>query len=140
MNRLPDKPSELLLLALTDLEMCENDPRYEIYMGNWHAPNGRCRVCAAGAVMAKSLGAPPRDIWGPEDFDEDTERKLRAIDFFRTGAVWDALNWMGITPPKALPDMSNNECGWASWASYDDRTNWKIYMQSLIGILQAEGL
>ena len=53
---LPDKPSELIRLALSDLEKCEGDSRYEVDMNEWHVPTQKghvCYVCLAGSVMAK---------------------------------------------------------------------------------------
>lgn len=99
MKTLPDKPSELIDLALHDLELCEKDPRYEIDMQDWHNPqgeNGRCAVCFAGATLAKSLDVTPSELKEPPDFDEDTEAKLGALNEFRTGDVQDGLDLMGI--------------------------------------------
>ena len=53
------KPSELIRLALKDLEACEKDPDYEINMNVWHKPVGdQCMVCLAGAVMAQTFEMP----------------------------------------------------------------------------------
>lgn len=62
MTQLPDKPSELIRLAVADLERAEASPDYIIDMGCWHEPipNGLCAVCFAGAVIAGTLGAHPR--------------------------------------------------------------------------------
>ena len=56
MSELPDKPSELIRLALADLRKCEADPRYLIDMAQWHRPvtSELCHVCLAGAVMART--------------------------------------------------------------------------------------
>lgn len=35
---LPDKPSELIRLAIKDLETCEASEKYAIFMGAWHEP------------------------------------------------------------------------------------------------------
>ena len=72
MNRLPDKPSELIRTSIRDLVLCELDPKYEIDMADWHVPYftdeacdnddwsdanvKTCNVCLAGAVMSKTLG------------------------------------------------------------------------------------
>ena len=96
MSELPDKPSELIRLALADLRKCEADPRYVIDMAEWHRPvtSELCSVCLAGSVMARSLG---RDIWidlVPSTFESDTRNKLHALDYFRSGHVGLALATM----------------------------------------------
>lgn len=66
---LPDPPSSLIRLAVTDLELVEVDDKYNIDMyETWHTPAFKenadnfdeddvvsCTVCFAGSVMAKSL-------------------------------------------------------------------------------------
>lgn len=114
MTTLPDKPSELIRVALVDLEKCEADPRYLINMGSWHSPtcdtddcescardrkaankpNGRCYVCLAGAVMAQSLDTSPRKAGYPGSFAEAA--KLRALNDFRVGSVLSGLQEMGL--------------------------------------------
>lgn len=92
---LPDKPSELILLALEDLEKTEKDGRYRIDMRVYHAlmdPGMVCSVCLAGAVIAQRL-APDCDdlILTPLDFGGVNERKLEALNEFRMGSVEDGL-------------------------------------------------
>lgn len=54
------KPSQLLRLAVEDAKLCEQDDRYYLDMDYWHeAKDGLCRVCMAGAVMAKTQGVDP---------------------------------------------------------------------------------
>ena len=95
---LPNKPSELILLALQDLKSAEASEKYEIEMGNWHFPPNLisyfsseveippCQVCFAGSVMAFSLEADINRYYEPNDFPGE-ERKLRSLDEFRTGHV-----------------------------------------------------
>ena len=66
MRNLPNKPSELLIVARDDLEKCIADG-YFVRMGQWLSMlDGTCSVCLAGAVMAKSLGIHPQDkVIGP---------------------------------------------------------------------------
>lgn len=95
LNRLPDKPSELIRLALADLKKVESDPRYEIAMAvTWHEPQEEertCLVCLAGAVMAEELGLSPEEDRGPSYFDTDTTLKLLALNSFRLGNIDTAL-------------------------------------------------
>jgi hypothetical protein len=103
MNTLPDKPSDLLEVALRDLEAVEQDPKYRVRMDVWHEPakhiNDPCQVCLAGAVMAKSLETSNLVRRWPCDFsDKDTLRKLRALDDMRVGAVSEALERLDLPP------------------------------------------
>lgn len=107
-KKLPDLPSKLLRLAINDLALILKDPNYKLNMSTWHASlpfstsstligaslsdKKICEVCLAGAVMAKSLGAPILSSLEPNDFIVgDVERKLCAIDSFRTGHVKEAF-------------------------------------------------
>ncbi len=86
MKTLPDKPSELITLALNDLLKVEKDKRYKIDMDTWHTPNGKCAICLAGAVMAKSLGADIHMSSTPAYAGSNTN-KLCALEWFRLGVV-----------------------------------------------------
>lgn len=62
-TQLPDKPSELIRLALKDLRKTERQFwKYKIDMDIWHSGKtstlSRCSVCLAGAVMAQTLKTP----------------------------------------------------------------------------------
>ena len=56
---LPDKLTDLLELALSDLKKVADSPKYYIHMERYYngSRTGPCMVCFAGAVMAKSLNA-----------------------------------------------------------------------------------
>ena len=94
--KLPDRPSELIRLALADLALCAADPNYRIDMYEWHNPqdDGVCQVCLAGAVMAKSLNAPPAAELYSSDFPEN-RKKIKALDAFQEGLVCGALAYLG---------------------------------------------
>ena len=91
---LPNQPSELIRLALDDLDWLSSSSQYTIDMGAWHRPeqDGTCHICLAGAVMARSLGADRHWIYDPDDYKAE---KLRALDCFRRGAVRAGLDEMG---------------------------------------------
>ena len=95
---LPDQPSELLKLALNDLIQVENDPRYDINMGEWHYPRETaCSVCLAGAVMAGTLDADPGEELSPEDFEQSNDAwKLYALDSARWGDWDEFLKELGL--------------------------------------------
>ena len=104
MKKLPDKPSELIELALADLEKVEKLPEvYDVYMPRWHRPSaGKCMVCLAGAVLAQTLSTDPKkniELSGSLDesgLDKDTWRKLRSLDDFRCGRIGEGLYEMGL--------------------------------------------
>ena len=96
MANLPDKPSELIRVALADLRKVEAMPKvYRINMEDWWFAGTNdeagCSVCLAGAVMAETLGAPRDDGASPSDFPNGLRGKLLALDSFRQGEVLSGL-------------------------------------------------
>lgn len=147
---LPDKPSELLILAMQDLEWVEGNKDYIIDMDNWHRPvdwvGGKvCEVCLAGSVMARTLEIPAQARTDPSDFSDGLQNKLLAINGFRTGTMRDGLRFF-YRDYDAIPDSLCNlfsiddQTALDYSSSANDRTEWKNCMYDLIGILQAEGL
>lgn len=39
MKKLPNNPSDLIMLALKDLVLIEKNKKYTVNMGAWHTPN-----------------------------------------------------------------------------------------------------
>jgi hypothetical protein len=107
-KKLPNKPSKLIRAALEDLAACEADPRYKVTMkACWHTPvDGKCKVCLAGAVMAKRLYAPSdRDITTLNyAYDPHTRKRLLALDDFRSGNIRAGLNHCLIPVEFKFPD------------------------------------
>jgi hypothetical protein len=100
------KPSELLRLAIGDLEKVEAMPEtYKVNMGAWHdkANREQCHVCLAGAVMAMTLHVPPDEDSSPGHFTECAGH-LHALNHFRVGNVESGLNSMCITRPSSCTD------------------------------------
>lgn len=142
---LPDKPSALIRLALSDLAKCEADPKYIVDMCFWYAPYvSDCRVCLAGAVMAHSLadvtqkviekngeqGDESQEIF-PQDFNE--QGKLAALNYFRVGSIEEGLRAMRIfsDPPFVSHDI----------VSYDiDPEQFRADMHLLADDLERAGL
>lgn len=98
MKTLPNKPSELIRIALADLRECEADPNYDIHMSSWHQFNNvtrKCQVCLAGAVIAKTFDLPIKKAISPSDFElsggERTSFKLYALDQIREGKIYDGV-------------------------------------------------
>lgn len=62
------KPSDLILIALKDMEKVEKNPKYKIDQGKWHDPNKnktKCSVCFAGSVMAMTYKLKPTEYYVP---------------------------------------------------------------------------
>ena len=101
MKTLPNKLSDLLELALSDLEKCHKDKRYKLNMDTWHAKNNfnnekLCRVCMAGAVMAKTLNVGIDEIRNLDSFYFETRDKIMAIDELRQGLFLSACDSLSI--------------------------------------------
>jgi hypothetical protein len=145
-TKLPDKPSELLMVAMIDLEAIQNSPQYRLNMGEWHTPtpDGFCEVCFGGSVMAKSLNFGPGVNAHPLlTNDAILDRKLRALDAFRCGDLNLAFSYLHI----AMPAFTISEDHQENTAIFGDLMNlskdhieeWKLHMQDMIGVLEAEG-
>lgn len=94
---LPEKPSELIRVALADLDKIEKTPGYEIVMSDWHVPfGGRCEVCLAGAVIASQRPTLKNEDLQPYHFPPATCGALEALNQFRMGFIEDGLCDMGI--------------------------------------------
>ncbi len=95
---LPYIPSELITIALEDLEWVEKNRRYAVKMNHWHSPlkrgwffNTPCKVCLAGAVMAHSLGIETDMSKSPSFFPTKYSEPLYAIDRLRCGDLSGAF-------------------------------------------------
>ena len=137
---LPDKPSELIRLALHDLELCEQDDRYSINMGHWHAPSkNKCYVCLGGSVMAKSLNADILKDLRPLDCNDKTEAKLLALDEFITGYIYDGIK---LLRPESFKHMRfDNLSDKRDIIPYEENPEeFKQQMHQLADDLEREGL
>ena len=133
---LPDKPSELIRVALKDLEAVEASDKYGVSMVLWHAQEkrgGPCFVCLAGAVMAARLGASPNEDLGPEDFPAGVSGKLQALDAFREGHVNVGFMMMGLSPPADWPHREMSLYG-------EDAQAFKTDLRQLANDLEEVGL
>ena len=92
---LPNKPSDLLQMALDDTIKAYEHPDYLLNMDEWHHPslNRPCSVCMAGAIMAFGLGA--KNAATPSCFPEWFSHLL-AIDEFRTNNLDSAFCELGL--------------------------------------------
>ena len=138
MIALPDKLSELIELAIHDLQAVEKDRRYVVNMCYWHMPmDGVCEVCLAGAVMAGTLGVSPLSLVDDPcaEFTESVSRKLLALEAVRKGMVIDALSFLrkpGRMPVAAL---------WVDPPTYScDRDGFFAALRGIAETLRKEGL
>ena len=132
--KLPDKLSDLMVLALKDLAKCErNKKKFKIKMGTWFTPNGKCAVCFAGSVMAQSCGVGSKREVFPGDFDVDTNNKLIALDAVRAGYVGSALDDLGRSLPPGLT-------GQYPVVEYHHGPKvWRKQMETIAALLKAAG-
>lgn len=128
---LPRVPSALLRIAVADCMLVELMPDRVLDMGVYFVQAGartRCRVCMAGAVMDRRLGAGESDcsVALPSYFPEN-EAQLRAIDSLRKGDLEGACYALGPLPflqasarayTAAIIADFNHELGRASWETY----------------------
>lgn len=84
MKQLPDKLSDLLLLAKQEAKIILKTPGYILDMEHWHydCGDGQCHVCLAGAIIAKHFPSQPTLTLSPNDI-EGGQKKLYAVDAFR---------------------------------------------------------
>ena len=112
-SKLPDQPSALIRVALADLQKCIDDPVYKIDMRTWHKPvdsGTHCSVCLAGSVLAQTFKVPTSEsIPAIRHFVDCNELdKLEALDYFRTGNIFDGLILLICDPQgvSALDEIS----------------------------------
>jgi hypothetical protein len=164
------KPSRLCEIAMEDLLKIEKmDHLYKIEMAEWHSPvfdedddNHRkvanihtCYVCYAGATMAMSLDLKPNQDYAQTKFPEGIERRLSALNAFRSGYIHDGLEYMGFTlhqslnakdvfgyynAPELLPEYESLPNSIPVPCYNDDKRAFKRGMKRVIKLLQQHGL
>lgn len=97
-SALPNKLSALIRVSVGDLDKVLADRKYDIDMNGWHYPtgDGKCAVCLAGAVIAKTFDRLPSADVDPDDFGSDDRMRLFALNHVRVGDVAGALDQMGV--------------------------------------------
>ena len=158
---LPDKLSELLAVALHDMDQVRALPgRFVIDMSMWHTPVQTqdvsiCQVCLAGAVMAMTLEIPDRVF--SEPYLLDSSNKLSALDYLRTGNVFGAARTMGTVMPAVISDAGQALLAFTTIEFKGDNhqhldehggiipndevyENWRQDMDELVTLLQKYGL
>lgn len=142
---LPSIPSQLLELALTDLERAEKSPDHTVNMGVWMRIEDRtCNVCLAGSVMAFSLdvalSAKGFEV-SPNELDTRSKNLIESLDYFRTGSLYSASIRLARadTDPKMVKTV--RAIGYRPTPDYDraDPDPFKASMRDLISVLKAAG-
>lgn len=146
MSALPEKLSELLTIAINDLEACETADGYSIDMNVWHQWDGgheTCAVCLAGAVMAQSLAFPQKRN---ADFGDSALGKSMAsldlLDDISRGNLADAVRKHGeISNGRqlAVTTLNNSEpCQWLRANGYAESASvYKAHLRSVAEHLAA---
>jgi len=86
--RLPNKFSDVIMVALEDLALTEKDDRYFVDMGTYHSNKlgflkyPKCRVCFAGGIMAQCETTDINAVYDTGSFRHD-RFKLKALDHIR---------------------------------------------------------
>ncbi len=104
---LPRKMSALIRIALEDLTKVERSKVYEVQMGNWHLPlaDGKCAVCFAGAVMAKTCNfKKSADVFPRRSSMGDNLDQFFALDSLRQGEIGLAASELHLGLNIILPE------------------------------------
>jgi hypothetical protein len=128
-DTLPNKPSELLTLALADLAKVERSKRYKVNMSNWHVPirTDLCQVCLGGSVLAKSLNYPFNLEFKTNLVPDSVIEKVVALNRFRVGDVSRALMHLGYGAD------TYNAFTWLYAPEYaDDKKAWRKVMRGIV--------
>lgn len=141
-NTLPDKLSDLILLALADLELAEQSSDVHIDMSNWRKQCSTfspyvCSVCFAGVVIIGSLKFSKRGSGIPESISNRTTQKLLALDAVRTGNVESALVHMNVFCANQYQRSIYRHVIPLYWKG---STQFKSALKILVTDLQTEGL
>lgn len=97
-DNLPSKLSELIKLAVKDLNKVEKMPDYAVDMSIWHDQKDFfgdiCSVCFAGSVMACELNVDKELYLSPGYFNKSLEWKFNALDYIRKYQIATALAYI----------------------------------------------
>lgn len=102
-SKLPKKASQLINVALNDLEKVQKLKDYKIDMDVWHEANEKqCSVCFAGAVISQTIKASRWDSSYPQGLMEENvinikdRDALQALDYLRGGNTDEALQALNV--------------------------------------------
>lgn len=149
-SALPDKLSALICVAVEDLRKVERSKFYTVDMEFWHSPDeaddGRCCVCLAGSVMAKTLRTKPNECFDWDSVDEDGRYKLYALDSVRQHDLECAIDYVFPVPDprqtkSGILELQAKEEGVLDYPPYeDDPRAFKRGLTRLAAWLEERGL
>ena len=137
--------STVLRIALEDLEATERLPGYVIDLQVYHDPDtdehpGKCVVCLAGSVMARTLGIKPDVVSGPNRHAKPIRDRIHAIDWARLGGFAFAAIELGYSDNDVHKIYTLTGGDWADLTEYeDDPVQFKADMRAHIATLVKAG-
>jgi len=105
---LPDKLSDIILIALEDMEWVENHKNYTVEMSVYHSPGGVCGVCFAGGIMARSKGTSCKQCYDPSHFTKRDSNIFGALDSLRNYGISSFLRYATEFPLDNLTKEQEN--------------------------------
>jgi hypothetical protein len=135
-------PSQLIRIALADLEAVEKSECYDVDMAMWHESwnsSVPCSVCFAGSVMAMTLKVARELSIEPgalPNGDRTLERRMYALNHIRIGDMRAFLDHMDV--PKDHPAYSIPD--WDVTHYNDDPGEFKVDMRNAASRLESLGL
>lgn len=146
----PETLSQLIRLAVKDARRLEPEKYQPLYLV-WHKPQDvaagwkQCKVCLAGALIARTLEAPRSAKVNPETPGYEPWRDaLEALDWVRRGDYRRALKvlWKadidGIIPPdywqRYPPPVEPDFTNWTQFRAHLDSQEANAFRLSLDGL------
>ena len=138
----PAEVSDLLELAVIDAKILDKDDRYRLDMRRWHSPGKAsyyateevCRVCMAGAVLARECEVPPSARLGASE--TEILKEMNAIDYMRRGLFHAAGKELGIQIPDEVVAQASGVMG--KFNEESARYPWAGYMRA-VEVLRENG-
>lgn len=137
-KKLPDLPSKLIRLAISDLKKVMKDKNYKVNMYYYHKPDflrdKKCMVSLEGCVMAKTLKVSRFRMYDATLFEEEISQKLKAIRCFSDGQIFIAFDWLEIDLKPGIPSSV------AITKFEESKDKFICNMLSLANLLESKGL
>lgn len=155
-NKLPEKLSDCLTVALGDMDKCYKSNKFVVDMAEYFSIKRStaearitaitpCSVCLAGGVIAKTINGKDLekyDEMGPSTLHsmgfitEDDKKRLYALDKLRQGAIYAALEELGSDAQNLELDYSF-EIGspdFKQGMGYGNENEYKEFRQDLFAL------
>lgn len=146
---LPNKLSEIIEVALKDLESLENDKNYCIDMQEYYSFDSdlkQCQVCLAGCILAREFELPLDYEFSICNVDTFVYNKLNMLDDVRQGSFRSAIyvSLGSVDSGRAIAERVNGlikeEVG-GLWDTYrESPRTFKENLKIAVKILKENGL